>query len=153
MATQVTQILSPTPQIVTNFGWWFENGSTATTWVVAGIPQTPLNTPITFDATGKTGLTYLGGGSAPALPSPSIPSGLRIVSYLWNFGNGDTGIGSTALTTFTYPIAISGYAVSLTITDSLGRQSSASLQINLNGETLGFGSMRERQGTARGASE
>jgi hypothetical protein len=150
MSTQVTQVISKPAPIVVNFGWWFENGGVPTIWSISGNLQTPLHTTITFDATGgPVGLTYLGDGTAPPLPMPTVPAGLHIVAYRWDFGNGLVGIGSTSNVTYTYPIAVPGLQVSLSVVDSLGRTTSTALRINLNSQILGSGSMRERQGTAR----
>ena len=57
-------------------------------------------------------------------PSP----GGTIVSYSWDFGNGQTATGATASTVYTVPRT---YRVVLTVTDSFGRQNTATATITI----------------------
>lgn len=83
---------------------------------VAGFTANPnpagCGDPVIFDASG------------------SSPSG-AIVSYAWNFGDGQTGSGVTVQHTY----ALFGtYLVTLTTTDNLSRTSSATVIVNVNDE-------------------
>lgn len=135
----VNQTASATPLIVVNFGWFYNNPGPSQL-IVGGQPATPLNTTIFFDATDSASL---------GLPKPTVPAGVTIASYNWDFGNGQTGQGPLASTTFSYPIAIPGFQVSLVIVDSLGRSTSCPRQINLQSVAPGSGGFRESPGTAR----
>ena len=55
--------------------------------------------------------------------------GATIVSYVWDFGNGQTATGQTASTIYTSPRT---YVVLLTITDSLGRKHSAQQSVSVD---------------------
>jgi PKD repeat protein len=90
-----------------------ESAQTAQTITVgAGAPPTgaftfspanpAINEPVLFNASGVT-------------PAP----GRRIVSYEWNFGNGRTGTGVTASTSYG---AVGSYNVTLTVTDDAGNR-------------------------------
>jgi PKD repeat protein len=66
------------------------------------VPQTPaVGMPVDFNAATTTG------------PAP-------IATYSWNFGNGSTGSGVTAQTTYAAP---GSYTVTLTVVDTVGRTS------------------------------
>jgi PKD repeat protein len=58
--------------------------------------------------------------------SSTTPDGSRIVEYQWDFGNGDTGGGETATTSF--PDGRT-YLVRLTIRDSAGRTATTTISI------------------------
>jgi len=71
-------------------------------------------------------------GTAPLLvnfnASTSTDSLGRIVTYAWNFGNGQTGTGVTTSTTYT---TAGTFTVILTVTDSLGLTDTASAVITV----------------------
>ena len=137
MATQVNDSPTLYAPVVVNFGWWFGSSQQE---IIGGIPHTPLNVLVTFDAIDSESL---------GLPTPAVPPGISIVSYQWNFGNGQTGFGPYAGTTFTYPVPVPGFQVSLSVVDSLGRTTSTARQINLLSIGLVGGGYRESAGTAR----
>jgi PKD repeat protein len=60
--------------------------------------------------------------------SSSTTTNATIVSYRWNFGDGDTGSGITAQHAFDDP---GTFIVTLTVTDSIGRTNSLSQSINV----------------------
>jgi hypothetical protein len=93
--------------------------------------QTPLATLVTFDAVDSESL---------GLPKVYAPPGVSIVSYEWDFGNGETGYGSTASTTYTYNQGPPDLQVVLTIIDSLGRQYSTAHYLALESgiESIGY---------------
>lgn len=72
---------------------------------------TPNNTLLTFTATA------------------SIPAGITVVEYKWNFGDGTIGYGSTV--SHTYSISSPQTMATLTTTDNLGRQSNVGKLLNL----------------------
>jgi PKD repeat protein len=89
------------------------------------IPNTDLKAAFSFTPEApKVGDMIAFDGSAS-----SVNPGRTIVSYKWSFGNGDTGTGK--LTTHAYNQA-GIYAVTLTVTDDLGRTASTSKTISLN---------------------
>jgi len=77
---------------------------------------TPNNTLLTFTATA------------------SIPSGLTVVEYKWNFGDGTVGYGSSV--SHTYLISSPQTMATLIVTDNLGRQSSIGKLLNLRQASL-----------------
>lgn len=85
------------------------------------VDATPLRQIITFDAVDSLSL---------GLPTVQVPSGVTIVSYRWDFGNGLIGVGPTATTTYTYSQPVASIQTSLTIYDSLGRRSSCAHHLN-----------------------
>lgn len=86
------------------------------------VDSMPLNQTITFDA-----LNSLGLGTPVTIPA----SGTSIINYSWDFGNGSTGIGSEAVTIYTYSKAVPTIQATLTITDSKNRVFSTAKQLNL----------------------
>jgi PKD repeat protein len=72
---------------------------------------TPTNTPITFVA------------------NVTSVSSISIIKYVWDFGDGQFGAGQNVQHTYTAPVPST--EVSLTVTDSLGRQSTRSKVLNL----------------------
>jgi PKD repeat protein len=80
---------------------------------------------------------------APALGDPvafdastsKVGTGRTIVAWAWNFGDGATASGKTATHTFTKPGTA---AVTLTITDDLGRTASTTQVINLGTVVAAF---------------
>ncbi|MCR9254386.1 MAG: PKD domain-containing protein, partial [bacterium] len=65
--------------------------------------------------------------------SQSVDPDGTIVSYSWDFGDGNTGVGATASNTFT---AAGTYMVSLVITDDLGAVSSTTLEVTVLDPTV-----------------
>lgn len=104
------------------------NGFTPPTGVTLDPPASPpQNKPPVADAggpyTATTGVmvTFDGSGS-------SDPDG-TIASYAWNFGNGSTGSGVNAGTTYTNP---GSYTVTLTVTDNGGATGSDSATVTVD---------------------
>lgn len=165
MATQLTDPWAPTPAVICDFGWHTSGGAlfapysysvnnvnyppTPLTWTVNGSNYTSqytsyitvLGQPVVFDATDALSL---------GLPKVIVPSGIQIVSYEWDLGNGVTGIGPTISTTYTETTPPPDAAVTLTVFDSLGRRFSTTHPIELQALTVQAGSENwQRQGTAR----
>ena len=141
---------------ITGYAWDFGNGQTATgvttqvTYTTAGTYTVGLTVTDNQGATGTQTLQIdvsENPNIAPtAVASASVTSGTlplsvdfdgtgssdvdgTIVSYAWNFGNGQSGSGATASTTY----SIAGtYDAVLTITDNKGATSSAHTTIVVN---------------------
>jgi len=90
-------------------------GATDSLGTTATITAVPVNQPPVADAngpySGTTGTSLVFDGSA------SSDSDGSIVSYSWDFGDGNTGTGVTPAHTYT---ANGNYTVSLTVTDNQG---------------------------------
>lgn len=80
---------------------------------------TQINAEVIFDCTDSLNL---------GLPKLIVPTGITIVEYSWDFGNGYTGQGPIASTTFTQ-VTPDG-ACTLTVTDNLGRKVSTTKRLN-----------------------
>ncbi len=83
--------------------------------------QTLLNQAIVFDAIDSIPL---------GLPKVIVPSGVSIISYQWDFGNGLQGYGPVASVTYAYLRAVPGLTVSLTVLDSRNRSYSCAKAID-----------------------
>ncbi|MGE0446032.1 MAG: PKD domain-containing protein [Vicinamibacterales bacterium] len=57
--------------------------------------------------------------------SSTTPDGVEIAEYTWDFGDGDTGTGSTATNVYPTLATSRTYTVTLTIRDALGRTDTA----------------------------
>jgi YD repeat-containing protein len=105
------------------------NGATAS--ATASATVTVPNQPPAANAGGAySGLTaqtinFNGGGSSD--------SDGRIVSYSWTFGDGGTGSGAAPLHSYS---AVGTYTVSLTVTDNLGAQGSATTTATISTSTV-----------------
>lgn len=92
--------------------------------ITAGAPKA-LTAVITFSPGSPAASTdtvhFSGAGS-------STPDGATISSYVWDFGNGQTGTGATASTVYT---SANTYTVRLTITDSLGRTATTTTTVTV----------------------
>ncbi|HET9359727.1 MAG TPA: PKD domain-containing protein [Vicinamibacterales bacterium] len=60
----------------------------------------------------------------------SVGAGATIVSYAFNFGNGDTASSGVPIVPYTYPMP-GAFVVSLTVTDSLGRSASVNVAVTV----------------------
>ena len=142
-----------TPAVVCDFGWY--NTSTGNIfgnliYTVAGNTYppsgarfqdyiTPLNQQVTFDVSDST---------SQGIPKTVTPSGVSVLKYQWDLGNGITGEGP--IITTTYLTASPDAAATLTIIDSLGRQYSTTHRLNLvNLNIIEGSSNRVVQGTGR----
>ena len=92
--------------------------------ITAAISVSPTNPRFTetvfFDGRGST-----------------APGGATIASYAWDFGNGVTGTGATASTTYAAPtttgaVTARTFTVRLTVTDSFGRTGTATATVTVN---------------------
>lgn len=133
MSTLSTPWAMP-PAVICDFGWY----GTETLAIfgnliydVAGNTYPPagahfqdytldLNTPVTFDAFDSETL---------GIPKTVIPAGIGVVEYSWDLGNGQNASGP--LTTTIYYTASPDASATLTIIDSLGRQTSTTHRLNL----------------------
>lgn len=84
------------------------------------ILTTPLYVSIAFDAIGAAN---------PAHPKVIAPTGVSVIQYLWNFGDGTIGYGPQP--SHTYTAASPDTQVSLTVTDSRGLRASVAKPLNL----------------------
>jgi PKD repeat protein len=92
------------------------NGPAAPVARVTASPKSPaVNAPVTLDGSGST-----------------VGTGATIVRYVWDFADGgstlDTGSSPTTVKTYT---STGTYVVILTVTDSLGRQASATVTVTV----------------------
>jgi hypothetical protein len=166
MSTTINQPWSPTPAVICDFGWYATAGDTVFTfgdYLVNGqlyppypasapyntdtryqVYETPINVAITFDA-GTSVVIGLG------LPYSVVPPGVSIVSYNWDLGDGNTATGPTVSgVVYNQTTAAPDTAVTLTVTDSLGRRSSTTHQLYLQDLSQIFPSGSQiRKGTAR----
>lgn len=106
---------------------WLVGSGGATTTTGSGSPSTPSNSsPVVIiecrGAVGATTLTF--DGSKSYDPDGTIQSG----SYEWNFGDGQTGTGTSA--THTYQIS-GTLSVSLTVKDTGGAIGSSTYQVKV----------------------
>jgi hypothetical protein len=76
------------------------------------VDEAPLNDLICFDATNYYGVL---------LPQTVAPSNVTVLSYRWDFGNGEVANGPQASTTYTYNIPPASVQVKLMVVDSIGR--------------------------------
>lgn len=165
MATKLTDPWAPVPAIVCDFGWHTAGGSLFPTYAygVNGINYPPpnwtwtvnghvyssqytsyvtiLGQTVVFDATDALSL---------GLPKVVVPTGVSIISYAWDLGNGTTGVGPTISTTYAETTPPPDVAVTLTVHDSLGRRYTTTHPIELQALILPEGSQNwQRQGSAR----
>ncbi|MGD0510818.1 MAG: PKD domain-containing protein, partial [Candidatus Micrarchaeaceae archaeon] len=80
-------------------------------------------TTFTFDANDTSNI---------GLPKCSTPKNVSILEYIWDFGNGQTASGPLASITYNPGLGDFQVSVRLTVTDSLGRVSSAAQIVNLS---------------------
>lgn len=133
------------PSAICDFGW-YETETFALfgglIYVVDGNTYPPagakfqdyilgLNAEVTFDALDSFGL---------GIPKVFSPSGISIVDYSWDLGNGHSGHGPQITTI--YRVQTPDAAATLTITDSLGRRTATTHRLNLVDLTLIYGSSR-----------
>jgi PKD repeat protein len=123
------------------------------------VPTGPATVPPVADAGGA----YVGEEGAPVMfdGSGSIDSDGSIVSFDWDFGDGNTGSGPTAQHTY----ADDGvYTVTLTVTDDDGQSSSAlatatianvapALSVDLNSVAVSEGDLAANAGTVSDPGE
>lgn len=93
---------------------------TATTSVEVSAPPVAVIAPVTEVAHGQTS-TFDATGSTDADGT--------IVSYSWNFGDGNTGTGATTTHTYAEP---GTYAVTLTVTDNDGATDSETIGVTVD---------------------
>ena len=97
-------------------------GSTTTTVPDTTVPGDPLPVP-------EFAIVELNPGEWSFDASDSMDNG-TIVSYSWDFGDGSTGTGRTALHVYSAP---GQYQVRLTVTDDAGQSASLTRQLQVGG--------------------
>jgi len=137
---------------ITSYAWSFGNGNTSTSPNPSAVYDTPGTYSVSLTVTDNDGATSVKSatvvvsppnappvpaisatplsGSAPLLVNvngagSSDPDG-SVVSYAWNFGNGQTATGALAQTTYSTP---GSYVVRLTVTDNRGAQRSTTTTV------------------------
>lgn len=165
MATKLTDNWATPAACVCDFGWYAQGGQLEPllayfvnnqsyppadwTWSSGGVTYstsyktyvTALNQTTVFDATDSLSL---------GVPKTVVPPGIQVISYNWDFGNGQTGIGPTVQTSYNYVTPPPDTVVTLTIVDSLGRQYATKHPINLTSLTFPHGTEnRQVQGSGR----
>ncbi len=157
---------APTNNPIATYAWNFGDGSTASgksathTFRTAGTYFVTLTVADAYDRTASTTQTLtVSAGVAPtasfivipASPfvgqtttfdaSNSAPSpGRTIVSYTWDFGDGDTKPGRTSPQTTHDYLTAGAFTVTLTVTDDLGRaaQTQQSVTVRTDGPIASF---------------
>jgi len=145
---------------ITSFTWDFGDGTTGSGVQAThsfSMPGTYFVKLTIGDGVGRTASTSqqvdVGGGPTPTAAFTTSPSdlrvgdvvnfnasgsvpatGRRIVSYLWDFGDGDTKTTTTALTTHDYT-RIGTFTVTLTVTDDAGRIGVVSNSVTISADT------------------
>jgi PKD repeat protein len=140
---------------IRSYAWNFGDGTTATTTVpttthVFTAPGTFVSTVTVTDDIGQTGVgttsfTVSSGITVSFTFSPTGPhagttvffnasgttssAGANIVTYAWDFGDGNSGTGVTASHAYG---AAGTYIVRLTVTDSLGRTATSTQQVTVS---------------------
>ncbi len=146
---------------IASYRWDFGDGTTGSGVRVSHTYATSGNYTVTLTVTNTRSRSASTSQSVPVQPttaptaifsvSPTTPeinesvfvngsastasAGRRIVSYDWTFGNGRTASGVTATTRYTVPGI---YAITLTVTDDLGRTGSASQTVAVGTQSLPF---------------
>jgi len=113
-----------------------ESGKTATATqaiAVSGVGGStqPVAVPVATPMSGPPPLTVDFDGSASTAPDGSI------VSYEWDFDDGDIGVGMSVSHTY---VASGTYDPRLTVADDSGRVSSSALTIRVEGQVPGYSS-------------
>lgn len=85
------------------------------------VDSMPLRQQVIFDAIDFNNL---------GLPKLTVPPGISIVLYQWNFGNGQTGFGPYASVTYPFSKPVASIQTSLTVFDNLGRSFSCAKRLN-----------------------
>jgi PKD repeat protein len=142
--------------LICSYEWDFGDGTTATGLLAQHSFQTTGVHNVTLRVTGPAGTSSSTSRSfaiappsaptaaftvAPASPvatqqaifdatTSSVGAGATIVTYAFNFGNGDTASSGVPIVPYTYP-APGAYVVSLAVTDSLGRTASVTVAVTV----------------------
>lgn len=166
--TKLTDAWAPTAQVVPDFIWYGNGGSLFQNVVYSVNGQTyppvadayysgdhlryqsystPVGVLVIFDAINSLGLSTGFGAPENQLPQTLIPTGVSVLSYTWDFGNGQKANGPVVSTTYSTgaPDAIT----TLTVLDSLGRSRTCFHQMNLQGTPQEGGTIRVSQGIYR----
>jgi hypothetical protein len=145
---------APPPSVVCDFGWYSTTSSTifgTLIYDVAGNTYPPTNdnsippiveatVPWFVDYVCETGVSVTFDcydQQTLGLPTLIIPSGISIVEYAWDLGNGQVGQGP--LVTTIYEQASPDASCTLTVTDSLNRRVTTTKRLNFNNVVQIFG--------------
>lgn len=139
---------------IVSYAWNFGDGSTGSGQVASHAFTKAGNFAVTLTVTGAYGQTaattktvQVAAGSAPTADfvfSPTAPvvgqevyfnasaskpgTGRTIVTYQWDFGNGDRTVGGLVRTTYA---AAGSYVVTLLVTDDVGQQATKSQTVTI----------------------
>jgi PKD repeat protein len=111
-----------------------------------GLTSTATRTITVYSAVPTSLFTYAKSGNTVSFngSGSSDPDGV-IVSYAWNFGNGQSGTGVTPSHIYGAP---GNYTVTLTVTDDAGRTGTSSQVINIDGPPTAVLAANPVSGTA-----
>jgi len=101
------------------------SGSTSRSFVVATPP--PPVAAFTVSPASPTG----GSSAVFNASSSTAGTGTTITQYAWDFGDGSSTTTVAPVISHTYPVGAAGYAVTLVVTDSLGRSSSVTVAVTV----------------------
>ncbi len=142
---------------ITSYAWDFGDGATASgvtaTHTYAGAGQytitltvtdtigqtgTATKTVNTFDSPPVAAFTFVVSGYTVSVDAVSSSDDNGIVSYAWQWGDGATGTGVTAVHAYNAPPLT--YTITLTVTDTIGQTNSVSHSVTLqdNAPTAAF---------------
>jgi hypothetical protein len=133
--SQLTDFWAPPPAVICDFGWYASTGTlfanlsytiNGTLYPPPGVKYqasvTPMNQTIVFDGTDSLAL---------GIPKTLVPTGIQIISWDWDLGNGTTARGPIASTTYNYTTPAPDTSATLVVVDSHGRRYSTTHPLNL----------------------
>ena len=110
------------------YGWGLVNAAAALNYGSVSTPNQPPVADLNGPYEGNEGSPITFDGSASSDPDGSI------VSYDWNFGDGNSGIGETTTHTYTSP---NTYTMTLKVTDNEGLTDTDTAAVTIKEETSG----------------
>lgn len=166
--TQLSDPWAPTPQVVADYIWYGNGGSLFQNLIysIGGLTyppvtdayyagdhlryqaySTPVGQTVIFDAINSLGLSTGYASPENLVPQTIVPTGVTVLSYSWDFGNGQTASGPVVSTI--YETGGPDTTTTLAVLDSLGRSRTVFHNMNLQGTPQEGGSIRIGTGTYR----